>query len=151
MLDGKHQLLRELNASREELWSLLETLDDTVEIYPGWKKREFFAHIAGWEAMVFEVIHNHLTHQSPKSYDYTNADDANTRFIAVRQSTTVEDARLECEINRFAIQTMLETIDDYSEVIRFPWGDETVTQFIVGAVDHERSHAADIRNLRPAR
>lgn len=147
MLSLKQQLLQELNAVRDELWQLLDGLDDDVPIYPGWKKREFLAHMAGWEAMVFDVINRHLTKLAPKDYAYTGIDNANARFVAVRSSTTTQDAKLECEINRFAIIKLLEEIDDFEEVIPLPWGPETVTKFIEGAIQHERDHAADIMKL----
>lgn len=147
MLNEKRQLIQELNAAREELWALLDQLDETTIIYPGWTKREFFAHVAGWEAMVFDVFRRHLAHQPPDDYGYTDLDSANARFVSVRQSTTLKDAKLECEINRFAILTLLNDVNDFNEVIEFPWGEETVTTFIQGAVDHERIHAADIAKL----
>lgn len=147
MMILKEQLLQELDAARSDLWNILDALDEAIEIYPGWKKRHFLAHIAGWEAMVFEVIHRHLSHLETKDYGYTDVDNANARFISVRQSTTVQDAKLECEINRFAILTLLREISDFNEMIRFPWGMETVTKFIQGAIEHERSHASDIMSL----
>ena len=76
MSNTRAQLIEEVLAAREELWRLLDNLDDTTEIYPGWKKREFFTHVAGWEAMVFEVIQRHLSHQAQKDYHYTDIDSA---------------------------------------------------------------------------
>jgi uncharacterized damage-inducible protein DinB len=149
-MDGKRQMLQELQAARDELWAALETLDENTEIYPGWKKREFFTHVAGWEAMVFDVFHRHVTHQEPKDYGYAGEDKANERFVQVRQSLTLEDARLECEINRFAILTLLESMEA-DEEIQLPWGTETVTKFLRGAIDHERRHTTDIRQLESFR
>ena len=76
MLNTKTQLFEEVLAARDELWRLLDGLDDSTEIYPGWKKREFFTHVAGWEAMVFEVIQRYLSHQAQKDYHYTDIDSA---------------------------------------------------------------------------
>ena len=148
MSNTKAQQIEEVLAARKELWRLLDKLDDTTEIYPGWKKREFFTHVAGWEAMVFEVIQRYLSHQAQKDYHYTGIDSANARFVAVRQSMTLQDAKLECEINRFAILTLLEKFEDFSEKIPLPWGENTVTEFLEGAIEHERSHAADIAKLK---
>jgi hypothetical protein len=147
VLNAKNQLLQELNEARDVLWSHMAALDETVEIYPGWKKREFFAHMAGWDAMVFDVFRTHVSKQPPKDYRYTDVDDMNARFVAVRASTTVRDAKLECEINRFAMQTILEGIDDFSEVVQLPWGKNTLTEFVQGAIEHELSHATDIEHL----
>lgn len=145
----KSQLLEDLDAIREKLWDILAVLDDRAEIYPGWRKREFLAHMAGWDAMVFDVFYRHVTGQEPKDYAYTGIDSMNARFTAVRQSTTVQDAKLECEINRFALRTLLDGIEDFGTVIRLPWGSETVSDFVQGAVDHERNHAVDIIALLP--
>ena len=149
MSSVKQQLLAEFNASREDLWKALDVLDESTEIYPGWKKREFLAHIAGWEATVFDVIHRHISGQPPRDDPYPGMDITNARFVAVRQSTTLEDAKLECEINRFAILSLLDRIHDLDEAMHYPWGTETVTEFIHGAIDHERGHLADILKLNP--
>lgn len=143
----KNQLLQELNDIRDELWTALEELDAITVIYPGWKKREFFTHVAGWEAMVFDVIKRHLSGQERCDYGYTDIDSANERFVATRLSMTLEDAKLECEINRFAIITLLERIENFEDSIPLPWGNETVTQFVQGAIEHERLHLTDIHNL----
>ena len=88
----------------------------------------------------------------PLDHRYTDVDSANHRFVVVRSGITVQDAKLECDINRFAILKLLEEIKDQNEAIRFPWGTETVTKFLDGAIEHERSHAADITKLHtPAR
>jgi len=145
----KTELLQELDAVRAELWDVLAALDDATLIYPGWSKREFLAHIAGWEAMVFDVFYRHLTGREPKDYAYTGIDNANARFTAVRQSTTIQDARLECEINRFAVRALLDRIEDFGSLIRLPWGPETVSAFVQGAIDHEHKHMIDIRALIP--
>lgn len=147
MQNLKIELLQEVKIARDELWAILAQLDDTIEIYPGWKKREFLTHVAGWEAMVFDVFYRFLSGQEPADYGYTDIDSANERFVRVRQSFTMEDAKLECEINRFAILTLIQTIDDFDTVIPLPWGNETVAQFIRGAIDHERTHMADIVKL----
>src|SRR5215213_6492183 len=56
MSDRKADLLKELDDARAYLNETLARLDDDTEIYPGWKKREFIAHIAGWEAMCYEAF-----------------------------------------------------------------------------------------------
>lgn len=133
--------------ARHHLWQVLDEITDTIEIYPGWQKREFLAHIAGWEAMVFDSIYCHIYKLTPLDHRYTDLDSANDRFVAVRRNITVQDAKLECDINRFAILKLLEEIKDQNEAIRFPWGIEMVAKFIEGAIEHERSHAADIMKL----
>lgn len=149
MPELKTELLQELDAIREKLWDILTVLDDTTEIYTGWRKREFLAHIAGWDATVFDVFYRHLSGLEPKDYTYAGIDSTNARFTAVRECTTVQDAKLECEINRFAVRTLLDRIEDFSTVIRLPWGPETVSVFVQGAIDHERNHAVDIVSLLP--
>ena len=142
--ESKHQLLKKLNSAREDLWRELDKIDENIVIYPGWKKCEFLAHIAGWEAMVFDVIYRHIHRYPARDYAYTGIDSANERFVSVRKTTTLDDAKLECEINRFAILKLLDEIDDFDEVIHFPWGENTVSEFIEGAIEHELSHLKDI-------
>ncbi len=56
---------------------------------------------------------------------------------------------MEYEINRFAVRQFLTDIPaaDYDQPVTFLWYQETVEQFIRGAVKHERDHAADILAL----
>jgi hypothetical protein len=144
---SREQLLQELEETRHQLWSALDLLDASVEIYPGWHAHQIFAHIAGWEALVFDIFHAHIFHHAPKNHGYQGVDHANARFVTARSHASLLDVRLECEINRFAILTLLGKITDFSEQVAFPWGINTVTEFLQGAIEHERTHAEDILKL----
>ena len=95
MQNSKSQILQELQAARTDMWQCLDELEDTVEIYPGWKKREFFADVAGWEAMVYEVFQQHDAKQEPLHIDYTGVDTFNERTGAVCQRLPLQDAKIE--------------------------------------------------------
>jgi hypothetical protein len=144
---SREQQLQEIMDARIHLWKVLDALDDNTEIYTGWTKHAIFAHIAGWEALVFDVFHAHLFKHEPAEHHYSGADNMNIRFIASRSSASLHDIRLECEINRYAILTMVQQIADFSEEVRFPWGLNTVAEFVDSAIEHELSHAADIVRL----
>ena len=144
---AKQLLLEELVLARTALWESLDGILDTLEIYPGVTKREFLAHIAGWDAMVFDYFRFHIFKHALLEHGYEGVDHANARFVSTRMSTTVHDAKLECEINRFAILTLLGQIEDIDELVMLPWGSETVAHFLEGAIEHERSHLADILAL----
>lgn len=129
---------------------MVDPLDANTEIYPGWNKRDFFAHIAGWEAVVFDRFYYYVNGIAPKYYPQRPVDEMNVGFVAERQSATVEGAKLECEINRFAIKTLLSQIpaERYDEAVLFPWGSETISQWLQGAINHERKHALEIMQMR---
>jgi hypothetical protein len=148
----KTLLLQQLDEARHQLWSVLEVLEPSDKVNPEWNKRDFYAHIAGWEAIVYETFCSHLEGVSVKSYPFTSVDDANREFVAARQSLSEEGAKLECEIYRFAIKTLLQGIDaeDYDKPIRFPWGSDTLVEFIQGAIAHELDHAAEIVRMKQA-
>lgn len=150
MNDTKTNLLQELDNVRNYLWGVVETVDPAIELYPGWSKRDFFAHIAGWEALVFESLRAYLFGIASESYTYSDLETANRDFVSMRQSATTASVKLECEIYRFAIKTMLSAIpaDQYINPVRFPWGQETVIAFLQGAIDHERKHADEIVALK---
>lgn len=152
MSADKARLLQALDAERDHLWAVLADVDPAVDIYPGWNKRDFFAHIAGWEALVFDAFRKTLADEPVPPVPYTTVDAANAQFVAERQSATLEGAKLECEINRFALKIFLESIpaEAYGRLVRFPWGSEPVTQFVEGAIVHERDHARDIVELKQA-
>ena len=152
MAPDKTALMQEMEQARIELWQIIDSLDAATEIYPGWNKRDFFAHIAGWEAYVFEVFKCNASSTPLKDYPYNNLknlDEANAGFVAERKSGTMENSKLECEISRYAILRMMDDIpaEDFDKPIQFPWGKLTATQFAHDAVNHERDHAADIAKL----
>lgn len=150
MTSEKDTLLKQLDEARDYIWGLLDEFDPTWEIYPGWTSREFFTHIAGWEAMVWENLRDYAEGRTPKRYAYKDLDEANADFVGVRQSLPLKNAKLECDINRFAIKTLLKAIPEekYQEPILFPWGMETLTNFLIGAIEHENLHAADILAIK---
>ncbi|MBK8030038.1 MAG: ClbS/DfsB family four-helix bundle protein [Chloroflexi bacterium] len=152
MSQDKASLLQSLDAERDNLWAVLADVDPAVDIYPGWNKRDFFAHMAGWDALMFTIFRDTVAGIPVTPYPYINVDVTNAQFVAERQSATVDGARLECEINRFALKIFLESIpaEAYGQLVRFPWASETVTQFVEGAIIHERDHARDIVELKQA-
>lgn len=155
MTTDRTALMLEMDLVREELWQIVDSFDSTTDFYPGWNKRDFVAHIAGWEAFVFEFFKVNAEAIPLKTYPYDNLknlDEANAHFVAERQSSTLEGVKLECEISRYAIKRMMNDIsdEDFNKPMQFPWGNLTVAKFIQDAIDHERDHAADIRKLKEA-
>lgn len=145
----KAALLKGLDEARDYLNATLALINDDFEIYPGWGKREFIAHIAGWEAMCYEAFRDHLAGTSRRAYPFADTDAANAYFVAIRQSLPLQDVRVEYEINRVVVKKFLNDIPEanYDQSVTFVWWQELVGQFIEGAVKHERDHAADIRAL----
>jgi hypothetical protein len=150
MTSEKESLLRQLDEARVYIWGLLADFDPDQVIYPGWKAREFYCHVAGWEAMVFQTLHDYVEGRTPQRYAYKDLDEANADFVGNRQTLRLENAKLECDINRFAIKTILASIpaEKYDDPILFPWGMETLTNFLRGAIEHEQLHAADILKIK---
>ncbi|MCA0456041.1 MAG: DinB family protein [Chloroflexi bacterium] len=153
MTSDKAALFAELDRAREELWQVVDAHDPQQEIYPGWNQRDFYAHIAGWEAYVYEVFLCNAQGIPLKTYSYNNLgdlDEANAHFVAERQTGTLDNIKLECEISRYAIKRMIGDIPavDFEKPIQFPWGKMTPIRFIHDAIKHEDDHAADIRKLR---
>jgi hypothetical protein len=142
----KAALLKELDDARAYLNAALASIDDDFVIYPGWKKREMIAHIAGWESMCYEAFRDHLAGTPRRSYPFTDTDAANAYFVAIRQSMPLQDVSVEYEINRVVVRRFLSDIPeaDYDQSVTFLWWQERVGQFIEGAVKHERNHAEDI-------
>lgn len=151
MTDRKNALLKELDDARVYLNETLASLDNDTEIYPGWKKREFIAHIGGWEAMCYEAFRDFRAGEARRSYPYNNADAANDYLVAVRQNMPLIDVTVEYEINRLVVKQFLKDIpvEDYDQPVSFVWYQDTVEQFIHDTVKHELDHAADIRALKP--
>jgi hypothetical protein len=153
MTQGKTALMNEMDQARVDLWKIVDALDPEIDVCPGWNKRDFYAHIAGWEALVYEVFLCNATGTPLKTYPYNNlknVEESNTAFVAERQSGTEDNIKLECEINRYAIKRMMDDIPagDFDKPIQFPWGQLTAAQFARDAISHEREHANDILKLQ---
>ncbi len=149
MSDRKAALLKELDDARDTLNETLARIPNDATIYPGWTTREFIAHIAGWEAMCYEALRDFVRGTPRRNYPFKTIDAANAYFVKARQSLPLIDVRVEYEINRFAVRKFLLDIpvERYDQPVTFLWYQETVEQFIHGAVKHERDHADEIRAL----
>src|SRR5882724_5869864 len=123
MSDRKTDLLKELDNARAYLNTTLASIDTETVIYPGWKKREFIAHVAGWEAMCYEAFRDYRTGKPQRSYPFATVDAANDYFVAIRQSVPLQDVTVEYEINRFAIRQFLKDIpvEEYDQPVTFLW------------------------------
>ena len=151
MSDRKADLLKELDDARAVLNAALDGIADDAEIYPGWTKREFIAHIGGWEAMCYEAFRDFRAGEARRSYPYNDADSANDYLVAVRQKLPLIDVTVEYEINRWVVKQFLKDIpvEEYDQPVSFAWYQDTVEQFIHDTIQHELNHAADIRALKP--
>ncbi len=147
---SKADLLQTLDQTRALLWKALDALKETDEITPGNTIRDVYAHIAGWEALVFEALREHVDSVPARKYPYVDVDTANADFIAERRSLKTESIKRECEINRFAIRTLLTAIpaEEFEKSVRFPWGEESIPSFIQGAINHEREHTGEAIRVR---
>ena len=154
---GKAEWIQEMDQARVELWQTVAALDPEIDVCPGWNKRDFFAHIAGWEAIVYETFLSNANSTALKSYPdkyFDDLDKLNDEFVAERQSGTENQMRLECEISRYAIRRMMLDIpaEDFDRVpIQFPWNKQmTAAEFAQDAIVHERDHMNDILKLQQA-
>jgi hypothetical protein len=149
-VESKVQLLKELAEARDNLWRELASIADSTEISPGMTKREIFAHIAGWEALVFEGFREYVYGIPAARHPYPGVDALNFDFLTQRKGMTIENVRLECEINRFAINALLNVIpeEEFEKSVRLPWGEESASYFIRSATGHEREHADEIVKVK---
>ncbi len=149
-MESKARLLEELDEARDYLWGELASIGDHTEISPGMTKIKILAHIAGWESLVFAALREHIYGIPAAPHPYDGVDALNHEFLLIRRGATAASARLECEINRFAIGALLTLVsdEDLDSPVTFPWGEETVAQFLQGAIKHERDHADEIAEHR---
>lgn len=151
MNDEKAALLEGLRAARVRLWDVMDGFEADDVIYPGWNKRDFFAHISGWEALVYGALRDHMAGvPGTANKRFSSTDEENAHFVAVRRSMTLEDVVLECEIYRYAIERMLLDIpaERYGDSVQFPWGSESIVSFLKGATEHENFHADDLKGVK---
>lgn len=147
-------LIQQLDESRTRIQTVLERIPSGQEIYPGWTKREFIAHVAGWDdgtiLAITEFIENRTPKESParKGIDFYNAHSVETRV-----ELDLDHIQREWVFNRQTLKDLLAAVpgEKFNVRFQFPWQEYGDIQSLVRImIHHEHEHAEELEKLFPA-
>lgn len=145
-MDEREELIWELDKSRGVLLELLADIPPDSEIYPGWTLRQFYAHLAGWDAVVTTSLREHAAGRIPAAPVVNGIDAYNAESIHTREA--LDDERLVKEW-KLAREELKAAIRDFpperlSEPLMFPWKRTgSVRQLVEVLVEHEGDEHAN--------
>jgi hypothetical protein len=158
---NRDELLRELAASREEFLAAVAGMDEAemalAAVMDGWSAKDLFAHVTAWEAELLRAMAQGRAGKRPA-------------YMSL--STAEEDARNEQWRKEFKKKPLAKVLEDYEAVRgqtirqveklgddeltdarRFVWTEGQALAAIIadGTLEHDREHAAQIRQWRERR
>ena len=140
-------LLSEIDQIRIEMGQVVQKIDTSLTIYPGWTIKEMIAHITAWEIVIHKAIQTYLAGEPPYFLHEQDFDIFNEEVVNFRASWSLEKVLQEWkevrEDLKKSIQKLKET--DLEVEMVLPWGSErTVAELIEIIGEHEGEHMKDI-------
>lgn len=147
--EEREYLLENLEASRQEMETLLKSIPLQKEIYPGWTKKEIISHLTGWEDGNQESLRAMLAGNPPQVPAALRGPDYyNEQSVFERAELSYEQVVSEWRLARqqFCDLVRAMTPEQFFSELIFPWGMKgIVTDAIVGLISHEQEHIHQIR------
>jgi hypothetical protein len=148
-MDEREGLIQELDQSRGVLLELLAGIPSDIEIYSGWTLRQFYAHLAGWDAVVTASLREHAAGRMPAAPAVNGIDAYNAESIHTRATLDDEHIVTEWELAREELKAAIRDfpLERWNEPLLFPWGRTgSVRQLVEVLVEHEgEEHANELR------
>lgn len=149
-MDGKTQIIAEIDSAREIMEAALADFDKNRDIYTSWTAKELVAHLVGWYDVVIPSLHAHASGETPATPVTQGIDHHNAQTVAKREALSYEQIVREWHHSLDQFKQAVKEMPDnrFLEPMVYPWGSRgTVRQFVLIFTDHEREHAEDIRML----
>ncbi len=148
-MDEREELIRELDQARGALLELLAGIPSEIEIYSGWTLRQFYAHLAGWDAVVTASLREHTAGRLPAAPAVNGIDAYNAESIHARETLDDEHIVKEWELAREELKAAIRDVplERLNVPVLFPWGRTgSVRQLVEVLVEHEgEEHAHELR------
>ena len=140
-------LLSEIDQIRTEMGQVVQKIDTSLTIYPGWTIKEMIAHISAWEIVIHKAFQTYQAGEPPYFLHEQDFDLFNEEVVNYRGSWSLEKVLQEWkevrEDLKKSIQKLKET--DLEVEMVLPWGSErTVAELIEIIGEHEGEHMKDI-------
>ena len=147
----KEQLIEQIDQGRQEMEAALAAFDRERYIYPEWTVKELVAHLVGWYDAVIASLHAHAQGDAPATPASRGINHYNAQTVEERSTLPYEHILKEWQLSLEQVkQAILEMPPERFEMLMvFPWGPSgSIEQLVSIFAEHEKEHAADIRNLK---
>ena len=152
MTDERLELIRQLDESRAILCELLADIPPQTEIYSGWRLREFYAHLTGWDDVVTLSLREHAAGRIPATPVVNGIRAYNAESVQTRETLDYEHIVREWATAREQLEAALRDFppDRLEEPLLFPWGQTgSVRELVEVLVHHEGTeHADELRDWK---
>ena len=124
MFAQREFLIARLNKARGRLTELILRAPPDREIYPGWKLKEFVAHVTGWDDSTIQALQAHAKGEPVSQTVLNGIHDYNARAVSARESLDLEKILKEYDHKRLTLIDMLRELPDekFNVPLNFPWG-----------------------------
>jgi hypothetical protein len=147
----KSELIRWLEVSHLKIEELVEKVDQSLEIYPGWTIREILAHFTGWDDAVLASLKSHAAGGIPTVVAERGPNAYNEATVTEREALSFEHIYQEWQTTHEQLKITIRDLpsEKMDEEIVFPWGQTgNIEDLVIGlTTEHEVSHAKDIEAL----
>lgn len=140
-------LLSEIDQIRTEMGKVVQEIDTSLTIFPGWTIKEMIAHITAWEIVIHKAIQAFLADDPPYFLHEQDFDIFNEEAVDYRASWSLEQTLQEWKDVREDLKKSIQKIKetDLGVEMVLPWGSErTVAELIEIIGEHEGEHMEDI-------
>ena len=149
-MDDRDRLLQRLDEARGTMRDVLQRIDLTTLVYPGWTIKHVLAHIAGWDDATAVSLRAHTAGNEPGTPASRGIDHYNAESVATREPLGYERVRQEWELSREELKKAIADMPDdkLRTPLILPWGPHgTVAQAVEIFADHEEEHAREIARM----
>ena len=147
-MDTKNDLLiSKMERARERLNSVLDQVAPQAELYPTWKLKQVYDHIAGWDELVVATLHSFLQGESQPPAVIHGISRFNAASVKAHQGLSVDQSRQSYASARQQVLELLRQVPPEKLAQKFtaPWGGLCSVNGIVKIFcSHEQEHATQI-------
>jgi len=135
-----------LDQARAKLNTALQYIQAKQEVFPGWQRQHFLAHIIGWDEVAITILRAHQQDEQPEAIT-GSIDEFNEQMITHLASISEESLYLKWESAR---QELRGILDDYPKSklnnhLNYPWGGSgSVVELVKIWAEHEELHAQEL-------
>ena len=143
-------LVNEIDLIRGEMEKVVQDVDPTQELCPGWTIKEAIGHVTAWEIVIHKAIQAFLAGDPPYFLHEQDFDVFNAEAVAYRDSWSLEKVLQEWKSVRADLRKTILAIKEeslFADLV-LPWGSErTLSELIEIIGEHEGEHMENIRKV----
>lgn len=140
-------LMSEIDQIRQEMEGVVQKVDKTLEVCPGWTVKEAIGHITAWEIVIHKAIQAFIAGDPPYFLHEQDFDIFNQEAVSYRAPWSLEQVLQEWRDVRADLNKTITTLkEDHLPVeMVLPWGSErTLAELIEIIGEHEGEHMENI-------